>query len=102
MRDLKRIYGVESEKIAMQNQESMMDIWTKAQLAVCKEHSRSEGQCNCVQHHVNRHAERTETLQLSHLYHGEDERAWFISGKESYAGDFSLVRQPSGELLQHT
>ena len=29
MRDLKRVYGAESEEIAMRNLESMMDSWKK-------------------------------------------------------------------------
>ena len=39
----------------------------ETELAFRKEHPWSAGQRGCIQHHGNRHAERAETLQLSHL-----------------------------------
>ena len=53
----------------------------ETELAFCKEHPWSAGQRDCIQHHGNSHAKRAETLQLSHLCDGADERSWSVPGK---------------------
>ncbi len=66
------------------------------ELAFCKEYPRSAGQRNSVQHYRNSYAEREETVQLSHLCDGKDERSWSFSRKGSHAGTSPLVRQSAG------
>ena len=49
------------------------------QLAVCKEHPWSTGECDCIQHYVNGNAVWAETIQVAHLCDGEDKRSRIIS-----------------------
>ena len=52
-------------------------------------------EADCIQYYGNSHAEQAETLQLSHLCDGADDRSRSVPGKGSHAGTSSVVHQPA-------